>query len=97
MDDLRRDVLTFPLISIMDAFWLQSQINLNMRTHEVIMVELVSNSKTTNDINSSLLGSNIINILQQIKLDTNITCMPQISHSYNKRKYNKRKYIIKHK
>jgi len=58
-DDLRQDILTLQLISTMDAFWLSSGIDLNMRTYEVIgtgyqvgMLELVLNSCTTNEIHS---------------------------------------------
>ena len=56
-DDLRQDILTLQLISIMDALWLNTNLDLNMRTYQVIgtgyqvgMLELVLNSKTTNDI-----------------------------------------------
>merc|ERR1712176_154708 len=56
-DDLRQDILTLQLISIMDASWLSSQIDLNMRTYQVIgtgyqvgMLELMLNSRTINDI-----------------------------------------------
>merc|ERR1740123_1370897 len=59
-DDLRQDILTLQLISIMDAFWLSSGIDLNMRTYQVIgtgyqvgMLELMLDSRTINDIGSS--------------------------------------------
>ena len=58
-DDVRQDILTLQLISIMDSFWLKNNIDLNMKTYQVInvganagFIELVLNSKTTNDIGS---------------------------------------------
>ena len=58
-DDLRQDILTLQLISVMDAFWLNKNSDLRMKPYQVMqtgnqcgMVELVLSAITTNIIHT---------------------------------------------
>jgi len=62
-DDMRQDMLTIQLIRVMDSIWLENGLDLRMKTYRVTathdqvgMVEFVTRSKTTNEIQKEYGG-----------------------------------------
>ena len=62
-DDLRQDMLTLQILSTMNDLWLESGLDLRIRPYKVVtcdlksgFVEIVTHSKTTNDIHVDFGG-----------------------------------------
>jgi phosphatidylinositol-4,5-bisphosphate 3-kinase len=58
-DDLRQDIVTLQMITVMDTIWLENGLDLRMKPYLVVatgdqsgMIEIVMNSKTTADIHN---------------------------------------------
>ena len=63
-DDMRQDMLTIQLIRVMDSIWLENGLDLRMKTYRVTathdqvgMVEFVTRSKTTKEIQKEYGGA----------------------------------------
>ena len=68
-DDLRQDMLTLQMLSVMDRLWLENKIELNLKPYKVIatgvneneegvgILEIVTNSETISTMNTRLGGA----------------------------------------